>query len=148
MGKGSKFILNSSSSRIKVGKKLICREQVKIKATKGVITIGNNVFFNNGCSINCRKSITIGDNSIFGEGIKIYDHDHIFGSGTLVRENGFIEERVIIGENVWIGSNCIILRGVTIGDNAVIAAGTIVTNDIEKDRIIYNKLNITKKQYI
>lgn len=148
LGSGSKFILNSKSSIIKVGKNFKCREQVKLKSTKGLISIGNNVFFNSGCSINCRKKIIIGDNTIFGEGIKIYDHDHIYMKDTLTRENGFKEEEIHIGSNVWIGSNSVILKGVTIGDNVVIAAGTIVNKNIESGTILYDKINLTKVKYM
>ncbi|MBK8368419.1 MAG: hypothetical protein IPL10_13640 [Bacteroidetes bacterium] len=44
----------------------------------GVISIGKNVFFNLGCSISCLESVTVGDDVLFGEGVKIYDHNHEF----------------------------------------------------------------------
>lgn len=38
----------------------------------------NNVFVNNGLSISANKSVIIGDNSILGENVKIYDQNHRF----------------------------------------------------------------------
>lgn len=140
IGDGSKIIINDKNSIVTIGNKFICRDYVRIKCTKGCLTIGNNVFFNNGCSINCRKNISIGDNSIFGENVKIYDHDHIFKSIDLTRNSGFIEKEVIIGKNVWIGSNSIILKGVRIGDNSVIGSGSIVTKDVREGTIMYNEI--------
>ena len=39
------------------------------------VKIGDNVFFNNGTSIAAKEKIEIGDNCIFGENVKIYDHN-------------------------------------------------------------------------
>ena len=44
----------------------------------GTLIIHENVFFNNYCSVNCLGRIEIGENSIFGEGVRIYDHNHDF----------------------------------------------------------------------
>ncbi len=40
------------------------------------LTIGDSCFFNRFCSIVCRDKIRIGDNCMFGESVKVYDHDH------------------------------------------------------------------------
>ncbi len=40
------------------------------------LIIGDNVFMNNYCSINCLDEIEIGENTLFGEGVKLYDHNH------------------------------------------------------------------------
>ena len=44
----------------------------------GQIKIGERCFFNHDCSINCLNKITIGSGTIFGEGVRIYDHNHRF----------------------------------------------------------------------
>ena len=76
----------------------------------GLISIGDNVFFNRDCSINSHKHIEIGDDCIFGENVKIYDHNHVFNRiNQLIRNQGYTNENVIIGKNCWIGSNVIIL---------------------------------------
>ena len=41
-----------------------------------ILNISSNVFMNNYCSINCLENIEIGENTLFGEGVKIYDHNH------------------------------------------------------------------------
>ncbi|MDA2899885.1 hypothetical protein OQI88_12795 [Lactococcus lactis] len=45
---------------------------------KAQIVFGKNVFVNNGLSISANKSVIIGDNSILGENVKIYDQNHRF----------------------------------------------------------------------
>ena len=47
-----------------------------IIGNKGEVKIGDKVFFNNYCSLNALESITIGKGTIFGENVKVYDHNH------------------------------------------------------------------------
>lgn len=62
------------------------------------VKIGNSCFFNNGCSINANKSITIGDGTLFGENVKIYDHNHRFRErDILIKEQGFTMGEIEIG---------------------------------------------------
>ena len=102
----------------------------------GNVSIDKDCFFNNGCSINCIKSISIGENCIFGEDVKLYDHNHVFNKDGLIKNQGMKVEPIKIGNNVWICSNVIILPGTTIGDNVVIGAGIIVQGDIPSNSIV------------
>lgn len=107
---------------------------------QGKVSIGDNVFFNNYCSINAKDSITIGNDTIFGENVRIYDHNHTFSEkDILIRYQGYTVAPIIIGNNCWICSNVIILKGVTIGDNVVIGAGCVISTDIPSNSICRNK---------
>lgn len=117
IGKNGKLIIKGNFN---------CRNYNNFKVTEGILEIGDDVFFNNGNSINCRENIIIGNNTIFGEGIKIYDHDHSIVKNTLIKNSDFKEMSVLIGGNCWICSNVIILRGSQILENTVISAGSIV----------------------
>lgn len=100
----------------------------------GSVSIGDNVFFNNGCSITSYKLVSIGDNCLFGENVKIYDHNHVFNlENRPVGESGFTIAPVTIGNNVWVCANVVICKGVTIGDGSVIAAGAVVRRDVPVD---------------
>lgn len=44
----------------------------------GSLNILGKCFFNNSCTINVMSKITIGNNCLFGENVKLYDHNHIF----------------------------------------------------------------------
>lgn len=109
----------------------------------GFINIGKNCFFNNYCSITARKKVTIGNDCIFGENVKIYDHNHKYSEkNKLIREQGFTAESVIIENNCWIGSNVTILKGVRIGSGSVVGAGVVVYSDIPDNSVIISKQNI------
>ena len=101
----------------------------------GKIIIGDNCFFNDGCSVNCQQKIIIGENVMFGQNVMLFDHDHDYRKDI----KDFIKKPIKIGDNVWIGANSIILKGVTIGNNSVIAAGTIVREDISSNVLYYQE---------
>lgn len=125
-------------------KNLTLRSGVKIRVNKGLLKIGKNCNFNYNCLINCRDGIEIGDNTIFGQNIMIYDHDHVIDE-TGAKRNEYTTAPIKIGKNVWIGSGVIILKGVTVGDNSVIAAGTLVRKDVPNNSVVYNKKEINIK---
>ena len=102
----------------------------------GTVKIGKNVFFNTNCSITARKFVVIGSNCIFGENVKIYDHNHKYKNrNLLIKEQGYLSEEVVIEEDCWIGSNVTILKGVHIGRHSVIGAGVIVHKDLPENSV-------------
>jgi len=123
--------------RIKFGKNVNVRGKLRIRIDKNAqLIIKDNCFFNNGCSINVKEKVEIGSNTIFGEDIKIYDHNHVFNKDTLIRKSGYSVSPIVIGDNSWICSNVVILKGVNVGNNCVIAANEIVKENI-KDNILF-----------
>lgn len=107
----------------------------------GKINVGKNVFFNHDCSITCEgTTITIGDGTHFGEGVKIYCHNHCYKDKSRpIKEQGYTCAPARIGSHCWIGSNVVILKGVTIGDNSVIGAGCVVYKDVPTNSVVVNK---------
>lgn len=103
---------------------------------KGIVRIGNGCFFNNDCSINCLDLIEIGEDCIFGENVKIYDHNHSFKENRKIKEQPMRCDSIHIGKNVWIGSNVIILAGTYVGDNSVISAGVTIHGKIPENTIV------------
>jgi len=111
----------------------------------GDIKIGKNVarYFANsgGCYIQGINGIYIGDNTIFGPGVKIISANH--------NKNNFdiheITSPIRIGRNCWLGANSIILPGVQLGDNVIVGAGSVVTKSFTNNvTIAGNPAKITK----
>ncbi|MBF9253837.1 acyltransferase [Pontibacter sp. 172403-2] len=139
---GRRFSLNilHQDSLIEFGDNVSMRNDCHFFVDAGHILIGNNVFFNNSCSVNCMGDVCIGDNSILGEGVKIYDHNHRFKDRSMnVKEQGFSIGTVKIGNNCWIGSNVTILKDVIIGDNVVIGANCLIKESIPSNFIVTPK---------
>jgi acetyltransferase-like isoleucine patch superfamily enzyme len=92
----------------------------------GEIVFGERVSFNYGLNIHSSVSIEIGDHTLGGSQVTIYDTsfhpvDEIAPTKTAP---------VKIGRHVWLAHGCTILAGVTIGDHAVIGAGAVVARDV------------------
>ena len=98
----------------------------------GTLKTFEGVAINRNCTISCHHEISIGENTLIGTNVSIFDHDHKFINNKIKRKD-FNKDSIKIGSNVWIGANSIILKGVNIGDNVVIGAGSIVCKDIPKN---------------
>lgn len=139
-----KFILKILyGNKIKMGKSLNFRKRFNVLIDKsGKLIIGDYCFFNNDCSINCLGNIKIGDNCLFGENIKMYDHNHIFNDiNKNIKDQGYKIGSIIIGKNCWIASNVTILSNVIIGDNVVIGANCLIYKSIPSNSIIRSQNN-------
>lgn len=135
-------IRRNESARIILGRGFCTRNFVTLNV-RGVLDVGDNVFINAYTSINVRDKVTIGSDTLIGEGVRIYDHDHLFRTAhTPVASSGFKLAPVRIGRNVWLGSNVVVLRGITIGDGAVVAAGAVVSRDVPADHLYYSRERI------
>lgn len=133
---------------ISIGKGVQFRSRTNIFLDgNGKVKLGDNVFFNNDVSVTARSRIEIGSNTIIGENVKIYDHDHVFSRANGVRHKEFVDAPVKIGDGVWIGSNVIVLKGVEIGDNAVIASGSVVTKNVPAGNLFVQKKSASLVEY-
>ena len=123
--------------RLRIGKGTTWRHGFHITIEGGQVEIGENCFFNNYCSINSLKKVTIGDGTIFGSNCHIYDHNHRFSDlETSIKAQGYTLGETHIGKHCWFGTNAVVLKGVTIGDNCVIGAGVVVSEDVPEGTVI------------
>lgn len=136
LGAQSVIDLTRGAGSVILKGRLVMRRSVLLKSSGGVITIGANCFMNVGVLLSSHKSILIGNDVLIGDGVRIYDHDHIFGPDVHVASHGTVSAPVVVGNNVWIGSGAILLKGTRIGDNCVVAAGTIVRGDIPANSLV------------
>ena len=133
----------TNGRRVSFGKGFTFRKGFNLVIGRdGHVEIGDGCFFNNYCSVNCLNSISIGNGTIFGEGVKIYDHNHKFSDfSKTIKEQGYSIGLVRIGNHCWIGTNAVILKGTEIGDNCVIGAGCVVSGIIPANTIVKNTGN-------
>lgn len=129
-------------NKLTYGKKLTFRKgfSLIIEGENAKVKIGENVFFNNFCTLASMENITIGSNTIFGENVKIYDHNHEFKNAVIpIKNQGCNSESITIGENCWIASNTIILKEVIIGTHCITGAGNIVYKDVVDNSVLLSK---------
>jgi acetyltransferase-like isoleucine patch superfamily enzyme len=127
----------SREARITIGRYVFIRKNSSFRIDfNGHLSIGEKVFINDNCTINCVSKISIGRNTKIAPNVCINDHDHDYKQSS---DSHLLTGEVIIGDNVWIGSNVVILRDTEIGDNAVIAAGSVVKGKVPADTLFLNK---------
>lgn len=139
------MIKSKKKATLNLGNNISLRRGVLISLFGGELIIGDNVFFNNNCSISCMGKIDIGKETMFGENVKIYDHNHKYEyrpEGVFIYPNEFIIGSVIIGKNCWIASNVTILNNVIIGDNCIIGAGCLIHKSIPSNTVVKNNQNL------
>jgi acetyltransferase-like isoleucine patch superfamily enzyme len=103
---------------------------------QAVLSVGPDVYFNEGTHIVANVSVTFGARCLIGSEVLILDDD---GHPVDWRaRHGHWPEKpedrlgaaIVIEDNVWIGSRAIILKGVHIGSGSVVAAGAVVTHSV------------------
>ena len=143
-GNWNVFQIDSKASLI-VGSNVICRNFENFHVSSGKLILHDGVFINNSCSFNCMERIEIGSGTMMGEGVRFYDHDHIY-TAEKIEKWQWTTAPVRVGRDCWIGSNVTILKGVTIGDNTIIGAGCLVRKDIPANSVVYNDGNLIVKE--
>ena len=128
-----------------VGANVICRNFENFHVSSGKLILHDGVFINNSCSFNCMERIEIGVGTMMGEGVRFYDHDHIY-TAEKIEKWQWTTAPIRVGRDCWIGSNVTILKGVTIGDNTIIGAGCLIRNDIPANSVVYNDGNLVVKE--
>ena len=143
-GNWNVFQIDSKASLI-VGRNVICRNFENFHVSSGKIILHDGVFINNSCSFNCMERIEIGVGTMMGEGVRLYDHDHIY-TAEKIEKWQWTTAPIRVGRDCWIGSNVTILKGVTIGENTIIGAGCLIRNDIPANSVVYNDGNLCVKR--
>ena len=138
------FQINNKADLI-VGSNVICRNFENFHVSSGKLILHDGVFINNSCSFNCMERIEIGSGTMMGEGVRFYDHDHIY-TAEKIEKWQWTTAPIRVGRDCWIGSNVTILKGVTIGENTIIGAGCLIRNDIPANSVVYNDGNLIVKE--
>lgn len=115
---------------VKIGKKS------QIAAVKffsiGKLSVGENTSINNGCYLDNRRGIYIGNNVIIAHDSKLYTLGHEINDASFKTKGA----PITIEDYVIVFSNALIMPGVTIKKGAVVLPGSVVTKDVEEMTIV------------
>lgn len=107
------------------------------------ITLGKNVFINQGCTFMDRGGIFIGDDVYIAPKVNIITINHDINP---YKRTTTYCKPVYIQDRVWIGIGATILAGVRVGENSIVGAGAVVTKDVPKNSIVAgNPARVIKK---
>lgn len=142
----TRFEIFNKRARLKIGRFVFIRRNCRFRIDfSGELILGDYVFINDNCNINCVERVSIGEYTKIAPNVCINDHDHNYKK---TGDSHLLTKPVEIGNHVWIGSNVVILRGSTIGDHAVIAAGSVVKGHVPAHTVYFNKRDEVMLDYV
>lgn len=81
LGKNVRLILGEGSSLV-VGSGVYLSPGCVIWVDDGAsLVLEDGVFMNEGCRVTVAESVRVGDDTLFGPNVQVYDHDHEFNRG-------------------------------------------------------------------
>lgn len=101
---------------------------------QGCLEIGGQCFFNRHTSVVCRDKVVIGDGCMFGEAVKIYDHDHKILEQSISKKE-YSSLPISIADGCWIANNVNVLKGSSIPATSVIGAMSLVNGKLQSSGI-------------
>lgn len=159
--KGVPIIFNKSGATLSIGDNctikssflsnlvgLYSRSIIVTRTPQAEIVIGDNVGVS-GATIYARQSIKIGENTLIGGNVKIFDNDFHpleVEARNIDDKDKISSKPVVIGKNCFIGCNSLILKGTVLGDGCVVGAGAVVSGKFEDNCVIAgNPAKVIKK---
>jgi len=96
------------------------------------IRIGRHSIIGNGCLLDGRRGLEIGENVNISSGVWIWTLHHDVQSPDF----SVTGATTIIHDRAWLCSRSTVLPGVEIGEGAVVASGAVVTKDVSPFTIV------------
>ncbi len=104
---------------------------LKDENADGYIHVGAHSYIGDHSIIFGNRGVEIGDDVLAAPQMMIVPYQHIFASrDRLIREQGGLQEKVVIEDDVYLGMSVRVFYGVTIGRGAVVGAGSVVRKNI------------------
>lgn len=105
------------------GKNFQVAQNVIINGLEG-LSVGDNTFINNNCTILSTYGVSFGPEVIVGPGCVFSANNHL-PKGNSFRYGGRETAPISIGKGSWIAANCTILLGSNIPNYSLVAAGAV-----------------------
>jgi acetyltransferase-like isoleucine patch superfamily enzyme len=113
-----------------LGKNTLIQQGLRVTSPK-TVRIGSNCNFGQGVFIAGGGGVRIGDWVGLGPDVKIWSVNHRFEDcDTPWLLQGFDYHEVVIEDDVWLAANVFVMPGTTIGRGAIVAAGSVVNKSI------------------
>lgn len=128
MGRGARICV-AENARVVLGPGVYLSDNVLLQANKGAeLVLGERVFLNSNARIVSEKLITIGDHTLLGPNVCIFDHDHVFDLEGVHPD--LVTAPVAIGSHCWLGANVLVTRGVQIADRILLGGGSVAVRPL------------------
>lgn len=96
------------------------------------LKLGDGACLGPACEVYNLGSITLGDRATVTQHVYLCGGSHDFSQPHLPLMTG----PIVIEEDAFVGAKSLVLPGVTIGARSIVGAGSVVTKDVDADRIV------------
>jgi len=111
----------------RVGKNLRVHEGVRFRGIHN-LSMGDHVQIGVDDFLQCTGGLELGDRVMLGPGVKIWSVNHVFDDPDIpIDEQGYHEEKVVIGASCWLGAEVFVFPGVELPEGCVVSAGSVLT---------------------
>ncbi len=112
----------------------VARVEIHV-APSGRLVVGDDVHFDQGCSVGATSSVSIGDRCRIGRHVQIMDNS--FHRLEPERRHERPDSlSIVIGDDVWIGPMSLVLPGASIGDGSVVTERSVVMGQIPPRSVV------------
>lgn len=125
----------NGNGKIRIGNKVVIRDNCLLRTCGGQITILDNVVINYGFICHAMGNIIIGENTLISPNVQIYSQNHGIKKCSLIRNQKQTGFGIMIEKDCWLGAGVIITDGLTVGEGAIIGAGSVVTKNVPQYEI-------------
>ncbi|MCK5541084.1 MAG: hypothetical protein KAI40_00210 [Desulfobacterales bacterium] len=134
---GVLYLRVRKSGRIIIEKNVkIATEVWLVTANESELRIRKNAIIGSYCILNGGHGIDIGEDSWLAGFVYLNSSDHKIELGEVIRKQGYIGAKIIIGANNWIGGHAFFNKGVITGEGVVVGAGAVVTKSFNTNSVI------------
>lgn len=113
--------------RLQIGKGVIINNP-------GDLFLGNDCYISHYCYVQAKGKVSLEDNVIIGPMSVIASSNHDFSNGVVTNKGN--SKPIFIGKGTWCGGHVVITSGVNIGQSVVVAAGSVVTKEVDSNKLI------------
>ena len=146
---GGRHITLGSHTRISPYARLMCFERISGEKLDPKLIIGDNVFIGRNITISCSNHVEIGNDCLITGYCFICDSEHGMdpNCGMRYEQQKMIRKTTIIGNNVFLGEKVIVLPGVSLGNNCIVGAGSVVKDSFPDNCMIVGNPARCVKRY-
>lgn len=125
----------SEGGKIIIGNNVTVEDSCLFVAKKGTLVIRDNTYIGHGSHLCALEKVSIGEKCMIAAYSIIRDMTHGTDLSSYISEQQQEASPVVIENDVWLGAHVVVTSGVTIGSGTVVGANSVVTRDIESNKI-------------
>ena len=130
LGRGVRLVV-ADGGVMELGHGAYIDDRCRLQVCRGArVSLGEGCYLNTNCRVVAAEDISVGEHTMFGPNVCVFDHDHVFDDEGV--HGDLISAPIAIGERCWLGANVLVTKGASIADRICVGGGVVVTRPLEE----------------